>query len=41
MRIITLSTRPPTKPAIAPQITPMTRLTSVATKPTISETRPP
>ena len=41
MRIMTPSIRPPTKPAVAPQMTPITRLTRVAAKPTISETCPP
>jgi hypothetical protein len=41
IRIITASTRPPMNPAVAPQATPITRLTSVATTPTVSETRPP
>ena len=35
MRIMRPSTRPPMKPAVAPQITPMTRLTRVAVKPTM------
>ena len=41
MRISTPSTRPPMKPAVAPQMTPMKRLTRVATMPTVSEIRPP
>ena len=41
MRIMEPSTRPPMKPAMAPQLTPMTRLTSVATTPIVMDTRPP
>ncbi len=41
MRIIKLSTQPPKYPAIAPYETPITSDTSVATSPTISETRAP
>src|SRR5258706_15571879 len=41
MRIITASTRPPRKPAVAPQATPIRPETSVPSSPTSSETRPP
>ena len=41
MRIISASTRPPIKPATAPQATPSDTDTSVASSPTVSEMRPP
>ena len=41
IRIIALSTRPPTKPAIAPHTMPSVTDVSVASAPIISETRPP
>ena len=41
MRIMIASVRPPAKPEIAPYSTPIIRLTSVATMPTVSDTRAP
>ncbi|MNR24291.1 hypothetical protein D3C85_1413620 [compost metagenome] len=41
MRIITVSTLPPRKPAVAPHTMPMVTEAMVAIRPTISEMRPP
>ncbi len=41
MRIIASSRRPPTYPAVAPQATPITSETKVATTPMASDTRRP
>ena len=41
MRIITESTRPPAKPAVAPHATPNRPDTSVPSRPTSIDTRPP
>ena len=41
MRIITASVLPPRKPAVAPQAMPSDTEASVASKPTVSEIRPP
>ena len=41
IRIISASTLPPKKPAVAPQMMPMVTEDKVASTPTISDTRPP